>query len=359
MLVGNHLAQEKGLVSNAKHWPLMKLVTIAIPVYKRFDFLPKAIQCVASQDYPYIELIVSDNGQNGTRVPDIVRQHYPGPFRFRQNLVSVPIPTHFNQLLQEAAGEYYVVLCDDHEISSNYVSELVGILESYPRVSIALARQEIMDAAGRVTQTSSTHLPEQIAGEQFIQLWCARTHGYQSWVTFLGRTKEIRKSGGLPEFTIGTHSDNALMVKLCLGNQVAFNQRCAFRYRMHEESAGLSAAWEVLMEGTKSFLGFLDSDPYVLEFARAHPERWAGLKEPLRRMIWETYLDRLESIYRKRLPWPSWFRAAFAMPFIPAYYFALFRSLIHEARTAAAASLKKVLPRTYRIYRSVRYPRNA
>src|SRR5580692_8225700 len=107
----------------------MKLVTVAIPVYKRFDFLPKAIQCVASQDYPHIELIVSDNGQNGARVPDIVRQHYPGPFRFRQNPATVSIATHFNQLLQEATGEYYVVLCDDDEISANYVSELVGVLE--------------------------------------------------------------------------------------------------------------------------------------------------------------------------------------------------------------------------------------
>jgi len=197
----------------------MKLVTVVIPVYRRFDFLPKAIQCVASQDYPHIQLIVSDNGQNGTRVPEIVRQHYPGLFRFRQNPVPVPIATHFNQLLREAAGEYHVVLCDDDEISSNYISEMVGLLE----------------------------------------------------------------------------------------------------------------------------------------FARAHPGQWAGLKKQLRRMTWETYLDRLESIYRKRLSWPSWFRAAFAMPFIPAYYCALFRSLIREIRTAAVTSLKKLLPGAYRIYRSLRY----
>ncbi len=334
----------------------MKLVTVAIPVYKRFDFLPKAIQCVASQDYPNIELIVSDNGQNGTRVPEIVRQHYPRPFRFRQNPESVSIATHFNQLLQEAAGEYYVVLCDDDEISANYVSELVSVLESNPRVSIALARQEIMETSGRVTQTSSAQLPERITGEEFIHLWCARTHGYESWVTFLGRTREIRDCGGLPEFSIGTHSDNALIVKLCLGNRVAFNQRCTFRYRLHEESAGLSAPWEILIEGTKSFLEFLDSDPYILKFAHAHPDQWAGLRESLCRMTWETYLGRLESIYRKRLSWPSWFRAAFAMPFIPAYYFALFRGLIHEAKIAVVTPLKRLLPGAYRIYRSLRYP---
>jgi len=333
----------------------MKLVTVAIPVYKRFDFLPKAIQCVASQDYPHIELIVSDNGQNGARVPEIVRQHYPGRFRFRQNPVPVPIATHFNQLLWEAAGEYHVVLCDDDEISSNYVSELVGVLESNSHVTVALARQEIIDASGRVTQISSAQLPEQVTGEEFIHLWCSRTHGYQSWVTFLGRTKEIRDCGGLPEFPIGTHSDNALIVKLCLGKRVAFNQRSTFRYRLHEESAGLSTTWDILVGGTKSFLEFLDSDPRVLEFARTHPGQWAGLKKQLRRMTWETYLDRLESIYRKRLSWPSWFRAALAMPFIPAYYCALFRSLMRGVRTAAVTSLKKLLPGAYRIYRSLRY----
>ena len=64
---------------------MSKLVTIGIPIYKRLTTLPQALQSVASQDYPDIELIVSDNGENGNKVKEIVEQCYPRPFRFRQN----------------------------------------------------------------------------------------------------------------------------------------------------------------------------------------------------------------------------------------------------------------------------------
>ena len=53
---------------------MTKLATIGIPVYKRLNTLSNALQSVAAQDYPHIELIVSDNGTNGTKVRDIVEQ---------------------------------------------------------------------------------------------------------------------------------------------------------------------------------------------------------------------------------------------------------------------------------------------
>ena len=40
---------------------------------------------------------------------------------------------HFNQLVQEATGEYFVLLCDDDQISANFVTELVAVLERTSR----------------------------------------------------------------------------------------------------------------------------------------------------------------------------------------------------------------------------------
>jgi glycosyltransferase involved in cell wall biosynthesis len=331
-----------------------KLVTVGLPVHRRFDFLANAIQCVALQDYPNIELIVSDNGMNGTRVSEIVRRNYPRSFRFRQNPVTVPIVAHFNQLIHEASGHYYVVLCDDDEISPNYVSELVGILESNPRVSVAIAKQEVVDFSGRVIRTSSGQIPERMTGEEFIHAWCTYQHGFKTWVTFLGRTNEIRDRGGMPQFPRGTHSDDGLVLKLCLGNQIACSQRCTFRSRLHEESSGYSSTWRELAEDTRLFLRFLDSDPTILEFAKTQPDRWAESKKLLIKMTWETYLGRWEGIYQKRLSRSSWFRAAFAMPFIPAYYHAVFRILVGAAKSAALPPIKKFFPGVYKRYRALK-----
>ena len=75
-----------------------KLVTIGIPIYKRLEYLPQVLNIVASQDYPNIDLLVSDNGMNGTIVPEIVTKYYPKQYRFRQNPSTVSVSIHYNQL---------------------------------------------------------------------------------------------------------------------------------------------------------------------------------------------------------------------------------------------------------------------
>ena len=99
-----------------------KLVTIGVPIYKRLDYLPNVLSKVAAQDHPNIDLLVSDNGMNGTKVSDIVKQHYSQPFRFRQNPETVGPSHHFNQIIHNALGEYVVLLADDDEIVQAVVS---------------------------------------------------------------------------------------------------------------------------------------------------------------------------------------------------------------------------------------------
>ena len=338
---------------------MAKLVTIGIPVYKRFDFLPKAIQSVALQDYPNIELIVSDNGMNEGLVADIVRQNYPRPFRFRREPVTVPLVTHFNNIMREAAGDYYVQLCDDDEISPGFVSDLIRILENDARVSVAFAKQEVVDFSGHVIRTSADQIPERMTGEEFIQSWCTYQYGFKSWVTFLGRTKEIKDCGGMLESRHGTHADDSLVLKLCLGNMVAFSQRSAFRNRSYEESSGYSCSWQDLADDTQVFLKFLDADPSICRFAKKDKPRWAESKKLLVKMAWETYHGRWATVYRKRLSWSSWLRAAFAMPFISAYYQAVLRTFFIQAKAAVIAPVKKFLPGTRRIYRTLKEGRRA
>ena len=338
---------------------MTKLVTIGIPVYKRFDFLPKAIQSVALQDYPHIELIVSDNGMNGALVPELVRQNYSRPFRFRQEPVTLPLVTHFNNIMREASGDYYVQLCDDDEISPGFVSDLVGILEGDSRVSVAFAKQEVVDFSGHVIRTSVDQIPERMTGEEFIQSWCTYQYGFKSWVTFLGRTKDIKACGGMLESRYGTHADDSLVLKLCLGNMVAFSPRCAFRNRSYEESSGYSCSWQDLADDTQVFLSFLDADPSICRFGKKEKQRWAESKQLLVKMAWETYYGRWTTVYRRRLSRWAWLRAAFAMPFIPAYYQAVLRTFFIEAKMAVTAPVKKFLPGTRKIYRTLKEGRRA
>jgi len=292
-----------------------RLVTVAIPVFERVEYLPGALESVRRQDYPDVELIVSDNGRSPA-LPDLVEREYGKPFRFRRNAVTVPMATHFNQLVDAASGEYFVLLSDDDEISPTYLSTLVARLERNPAAALALSRVEAIDESGRRTASSDDmpRPPAVMTGSSFVRAWCLYQHKFICLCTSLFRTADVRAVGGYPSFASGHGIDNALVVKLCLAGPVVYAADCTFRYRIHEASYGRSASCAELASGSREFLRFLETDPHLRRIAIAHPRMWAETKGLLVRMTYRNYLARWLRVYRRRMsPW-DWIKAAFALP---------------------------------------------
>jgi glycosyltransferase involved in cell wall biosynthesis len=328
-----------------------KLVTIGIPVYKRFNYLPSVLNIVASQDYPKIDLLISDNGMNGTAVREIVERHYHNSYRFRQNSSTVGISAHFNQILQDAAGEYVVILADDDEISSNYVSDLVSVLERHPEASIAFSIQESIDDAGNLIGKSKDTVPEILSGPDFIRAaWGTHEYKFTSFSTFLGRTEKVLAAGGFPIFWVAQGDEDALIVKTCLDNFVAFSTRSAFRKRYHGESDQYTMAIHDLARGLRDVLKLLDTDPRLSAYASSHPMEWAESKRYLVDNVWKTYYYRWVDMYRQRMTLVQWIMAAFEMPFIAEYYKAVGSTLVGPA----IGQVKKVFPQAYNACQTAR-----
>ena len=91
------------------------------------------LRMVAAQDYPSIELLISANGENGTKVREIIEANYRGAYRFRENPSTVNMAVHLNQIIHEASGDYFHLLNDDDEMSPNFISELVHGARTTPR----------------------------------------------------------------------------------------------------------------------------------------------------------------------------------------------------------------------------------
>jgi glycosyltransferase involved in cell wall biosynthesis len=331
------------------------LVTIGIPIYRRLHHLENVLQVVRSQDYPYIELLVSDNGMNGEKVPQLVDQYYSKPYKFRRNTATVGISTHFNQLINEASGEYFLLLADDDEISPSYVSELVHALARSPQASVAISIQETMDDSGAVIRSSRQTMSAMLSGIDFIRAaWGTHEFEFESFSTFLARTKDLQACGGFPDFWKGHANDDALLVKLCLDSYVVLNTRCSYRKRFYESSHGYALPIQDLARGIRDFLGFLDTEPKLVEYARSHPVEWCEAKHYLVDMAWKTYYYRWIQLYRDRLTSAQWIRAGFALPFIPDYYRAVRATFIASALSAPLARVQKYAPGVYDIYRSAK-----
>ena len=327
---------------------MSKKVTIAIPVYKRLDYLVDALQSVAAQDYQNIEVIVSDNGENGTKVKELANAHYPRPYRFRQNPQTVPLPYHYNQLIEAATGDYFAFLDYDDMLTPNYVSDLVSILDSHPEVAVALSKVEIIDSSGKFLRMSSEQIPEFMTGPEFIRSWT--NYGFESYSTVLGRTSYIKEDGGHPIIPGGTHTDDAILIKLCLRGSVAISQRCSFRWRYNPMSFGWSLKCASLAEDTRVYLKFLDRDSAMRRYAQKEPQQWREIRPYLSRIGWQTYHERWEGMYREQAPLFQWVRGAFAMPYIPEYYRLVRSALYYGVRERIMLAVKGVLSKA-RVYR--------
>jgi glycosyltransferase involved in cell wall biosynthesis len=324
-----------------------KLVTIGIPVYKRLEYLPNALRIVAAQDYPNIELLISDNGQNGSAIPAIVEKHYSKDYRFRQNASTVNVGVHFNQLIHEASGEYFVLLPDDDEITPNYVSELMQVLENHPEASVALAKEETVDHSGNLIR-SSKEVPATLSGPDFIRAtWGEYKYGYTSLCTFLARTQNLVECGGFPDIWTGASDEDVLMVKLCVDNYVAFSGRCSFRKRYYETSMGFALDLKDLARGIKEYWACLESEPRLRQYSASHPQEWRELKRTLFDSAWRTYYFRWADLYRKRLPRIRWIAAAFHLPFIPGYYKRVVSTLVAAGSSPFLSRAKAIFPNTY------------
>lgn len=333
----------KSTVNSTSQSP--RLVTIGVPIYKRLEYLPHVLKIIEAQDYPAVELLLSDNGLNGTKVRELADAHYKRPYSFRQNAAIATASSHFNQLIQEAKGEYFMLLCDDDEISENYVSELVSRLEACPQASVAIARQELIDPDGAILRKTREPLPEILSGPDFVRSsWQKYEFGFECFATVLGRTAEMRACGGYPETTRGNFNDNALLISLCLNSHVVFSSKCVFRWRIDETSHGWSVPIRDLAASTREFLHYLESAPAIRQFEAAHPEQWKPLKRLLEEMAWQTYLGRWQGLYRKRLSRMAWAKAAFSLPYIPAYYREVASVFKDEAKGGLKRRLKRFIP---------------
>ena len=321
---------------------MARLVTIGIPVYKRLELLPNALRCVAAQDYPDIELIVSDNGMNGDRVGAIVEAHYPKSFRLRRNPQSVSSARHFNQIIEAASGEYFAILADDDEISGNFVSELTALLDADPEAGIALSAQQLIDQNGEPFRHSMGPLPASLPGVEFVrEAWRTHAYEFQCFLTYLSRTQDLRRIGGFPEFTGATHDDDAVLLKLCLGRRVVFSDRCTFGWRVYDESLGFSISTDELAAASREFLADIETDATLREFARTHPAEWRQARADVVDMVFDTYFVRWDGHYRQRMPRWEWARAAFAMPFDRRYYCRIANALAGVALTFVLGRVKR------------------
>jgi glycosyltransferase involved in cell wall biosynthesis len=170
------------------------LVSIGIPTYNRADaYLAGALDSALAQDYPNLEIIVSDNAStDGTQ--DLVESKKDVRIRYFRHDENIGAAKNPNFCLQQARGAYFLLLHDDDMIDPDFVSACVRALDGDLNVGVVRTGIRIIDAAGHVTSESENPVAG-LSFEDFLLAWFdGRTWHYIP--NTLYNTAGLRRLGG-------------------------------------------------------------------------------------------------------------------------------------------------------------------
>ena len=118
-------------------------VSIIIPCFNYGRFLPEAIESALGQTHVPLEVIVIDDGSTDDS-HDVASRYVPSVELLtqpNQGLVSV-----LNRGLNEARGDYFVILSADDVLRSSYVETLLAALLAQPEAAYAYSEMEYFGA---------------------------------------------------------------------------------------------------------------------------------------------------------------------------------------------------------------------
>lgn len=146
------------------------LVTIGIPTRNGARTVAHAIRSACEQDYPNLEIVVSENASED-QTADVVSEFARNDPRVRiiKQQKSLTMLANYRAAWEAARGEYFMWLADDDLIERSFISHCVKALEGLPDAVLAFG--EVIGFSDYADLSDAAPLP----------LYDFDTRGQSSW----------------------------------------------------------------------------------------------------------------------------------------------------------------------------------
>ena len=127
------------------------LVSICIPTYNRSNsYFPESLHSALNQDYPNLEIIVADNcSTDGTS--HLVNKLSDPRLKYYRHPKNISLNDNFNFCLNQASGEYLLLLHDDYLIDHDLISSCMEALQYGEEVGVIRCGARLIDSHGNTT----------------------------------------------------------------------------------------------------------------------------------------------------------------------------------------------------------------
>lgn len=121
------------------------LVSVCIPTYNGEKYLREALASIINQNYPNLEIIISDDGSTDQTVAiaESLTEEFTGNFQIithdRLGLVK-----NWNHCISRATGKYIKLLCQDDWLEPECIAELVNLAEQDDRIGLVFSQRGVL-----------------------------------------------------------------------------------------------------------------------------------------------------------------------------------------------------------------------
>ena len=217
------------------------LVSICIPAYNVERWIGQCIESSISQDYPYTEIIVSDDCSTDQTV-DIVNQYARYGVRLIQPDHNLGMCGNWNYVLRASKGELLLKLDADDWLYTDYLKVLVPVMISNPTVAFATCDFNLVEINGNLMFTEHRIWPLGVCSgnEEFLRyIYGAKCKGN----CVLIRRSHFEAVGGYDNRFIYA-GDWGLYLMLLLNGDIYYSDQVLANYRVHDLGKLNRPLWE-------------------------------------------------------------------------------------------------------------------
>lgn len=251
----------------------MKKVSVAITAYNQANYIGQAVESVLSQDYPNLEVVVSDNASTDDIESVIERFRSDPRFKYFRNETNLGMIGNFHRALYEySTGDYALHLDgDDYLTDDHYIGDAMKLIEREGLVMVFSRYRSLYERNQALIEDKvNSDLPETMDGNW---LFLNYFKGYSLTTLTVVHDRRHAMEVGFFEKDIRS-TDWEGLLKLIINGKVGFINRFVGVWRRH----GLN---ETMKQDVKRFLSNVEyiESPYrfALEkqyFSKPVLDRW-------------------------------------------------------------------------------------
>ena len=222
------------------------LVSIGIPIYNGENKIADALDALVAQDYPNIEIIISDNGSTD-RTRSVCEKYLllDSRIRYLRSEKNSGTIWNFNRVFALSSGKYFMWAAHDDSRESSFISACVSELEKFPEAVLCQATTSLY-IEGRDELMCTNVLNSYVGSVTMVDRYRETIKNFPATAIYgVYRSESMRKTK-LLENCIAT--DLAFIQELSLYGKFIGVDKVLFAYRGRKK-------WNTIHEDYQVFYG--------------------------------------------------------------------------------------------------------